>query len=146
MSKLAQVMASLLEPMLNSHWWDCVAFTWEQFQISVQAITLDRSVSPHQQPQLVTKTQGSPTSCSLSQPPNHSVISISHWPTCQQAGWFIAVSLIARFMGATWGPSGADRTQVGPMLAPWTLLSGYNEFENHTFEITATCPSQSPVS
>ena len=33
-------------------------------------------------------------------------------------------SLIARFMGPTWGPSGADRTQVGPILAPWTLLSG----------------------
>ena len=33
-------------------------------------------------------------------------------------------SLIERFMGPTWGPSGADRTQVGPMLAPWTLLSG----------------------
>ena len=32
--------------------------------------------------------------------------------------------LIARFMGPTWGPSGADRTQVGNMLAPWTLLSG----------------------
>ena len=33
--------------------------------------------------------------------------------------------LIARFMGPTcMGPSGADRTQVGPMLAPWTLLSG----------------------
>ena len=32
--------------------------------------------------------------------------------------------LIARFMGPTWGPSGADRTQVGPMLAPWTFLSG----------------------
>ena len=27
-------------------------------------------------------------------------------------------------MGPTWGPSGADRTQVGPMLAPSTLLSG----------------------
>ena len=27
-------------------------------------------------------------------------------------------------MGPTWGPSGADRTQVGPMLVPWTLLSG----------------------
>ena len=27
-------------------------------------------------------------------------------------------------MGPKWGPSGADRTQVGPMLAPWTLLSG----------------------
>ena len=28
------------------------------------------------------------------------------------------------FVGPTWGPSGTDRTQVGPMLAPWTLLSG----------------------
>ena len=32
--------------------------------------------------------------------------------------------LIARFMGRTWGPPGANRTQMGPMLAPWTLLSG----------------------
>ena len=32
--------------------------------------------------------------------------------------------LIARFIGPTWGPPWADRTQVGPMLAPWTLLSG----------------------
>ena len=28
-------------------------------------------------------------------------------------------------MGPTWGPSGANRTQVGPIVAPWTLLSGY---------------------
>ena len=34
------------------------------------------------------------------------------------------ISLISRFMGPTWGASGPDRTQVGPMLAPWTLLSG----------------------
>ena len=34
------------------------------------------------------------------------------------------MSLVARFRGPAWGPSGADRTQVGPMLAPWTLLSG----------------------
>ena len=34
------------------------------------------------------------------------------------------LTLIARFTGLTWGPSGADRTQVGPMLAPWPLLSG----------------------
>ena len=27
------------------------------------------------------------------------------------------------FMGPTWGLSGADRTQMDPMLAPWTLLS-----------------------
>ena len=31
------------------------------------------------------------------------------------------MTLITRFMGPTWGPSGADRTRVGPMLAPWTL-------------------------
>ena len=42
------------------------------------------------------------------------------------------VSLIARFMGPTWGPPGADRTQVGPMLAPWTLLSG-------VFSLESTC-------
>ena len=33
-------------------------------------------------------------------------------------------STIARFVGPTWDPSGADRTQVGPMLAIWTLLYG----------------------
>ena len=33
-------------------------------------------------------------------------------------------TLIARFMGPTWGPSGADRTQVGHMFTPCTLLSG----------------------
>ena len=33
--------------------------------------------------------------------------------------------LVARFMGPTWGLPGADRTQVGPMLAPWSLLSGH---------------------
>ena len=29
-----------------------------------------------------------------------------------------SMGLIAKFMGPTWGPSGADRTQVGPTLAP----------------------------
>ena len=32
---------------------------------------------------------------------------------------------IARFMGPTWGPPGYCRPQMGPMMAPWTLLSGY---------------------
>ena len=36
----------------------------------------------------------------------------------------IISTLIARFMGPSWGPSVADRTQVGPMLAPWPLLCG----------------------
>ena len=31
-------------------------------------------------------------------------------------------SQIARFMGPTWGPPGSCRPQMGPMLAPWTLL------------------------
>ena len=38
--------------------------------------------------------------------------------------WTDEATLIGRFIGPTWGPSRADRTQVGPMLAPWTLLSG----------------------
>ena len=41
-------------------------------------------------------------------------------------------TLIARFMGPTWDPSGAHRAQVGPMLAPWTLLSG----KWHLFDIS----------
>ena len=47
-----------------------------------------------------------------------------------QPGWILHnnlawCTLMARFMGPTWGPSGAARTQVGPMLALWTLLAGY---------------------
>ena len=38
--------------------------------------------------------------------------------------YFFIHSQIARFLWSTWDPPGADRTQVGPMLAPWTLLSG----------------------
>ena len=54
--------------------------------------------------------------------------SASMWKKKQcVCGWvelIITPTLIARFMGPAWVPSGADRTQVGPMLAPWTLLSG----------------------
>ena len=31
---------------------------------------------------------------------------------------------IAKFVGPTWGPPGSCRPQMGPMLAPWNLLSG----------------------
>ena len=31
---------------------------------------------------------------------------------------------IAKIMGLTWDPPGSCRPQMGPMLAPWTLLSG----------------------
>ena len=42
----------------------------------------------------------------------------------KKAPWelFYITAQIARVMWPTWGPSGADRTQVGPMLAPWTLV------------------------
>ena len=53
-------------------------------------------------------------------------------------------------MGPTWGPSGADRTQVGPMLATWTLISGlllpsyYVAMTSHfaaiSLDYTSICP------
>ena len=40
--------------------------------------------------------------------------------------WYRLIpTLIARFMGPTWGPPGSCRSQMGPMLAPWALLSGW---------------------
>ena len=38
-------------------------------------------------------------------------------------GW--RLPQIAKFIGPTWGPSGSCRPQMGPMLAQWTLISGY---------------------
>ena len=40
--------------------------------------------------------------------------------------------------GANMGPAGADRTQVGPMLVPWNLLSGY-EYHKQNKLNTAEC-------
>ena len=34
------------------------------------------------------------------------------------------ISQVAKFMGPTWCTPGSCRSQMGPMLAPWTLLSG----------------------
>ena len=48
----------------------------------------------------------------------------------------LTYSQIARFMGPIWGPSGVDRTQVGPMLSPWTLLSGLLSSEPKRFKST----------
>ena len=44
--------------------------------------------------------------------------------TRRHDGKWLLRTLITRSTGPTRGPSGADRTQVGPMLAQWTLLSG----------------------
>ena len=36
---------------------------------------------------------------------------------------FFRATQIAKFMGPTWDPPGSCQPQMGPMLAPWTLLS-----------------------
>ena len=38
--------------------------------------------------------------------------------------WWGKGSQILRFMGPTWGPPGSCRSHMGPMSAPWTMLSG----------------------
>ena len=40
------------------------------------------------------------------------------------ADGILTATHIAKFMGPIWGPPGSCRPQIGPMLAPWTLLSG----------------------
>ena len=50
------------------------------------------------------------------------------------------ISLRARFMGSSWGQYGADKTQMGLMLATWTLLSGIwtqiNSVDHYILEFT----------
>ena len=54
------------------------------------------------------------------------------WDTCviSKPVWFPEklswqhLTQIAKFTGPTWGPPGSCRPQMGPMLAPKTLLSG----------------------
>ena len=64
---------------------------------------------------------------------------IWHWQVQNNTN----TSLIARFMGPTWGPSGAARTQFGPMLAPWTFLSGMlinaSRYYSYTLKNNESC-------
>ena len=46
------------------------------------------------------------------------------------------LSQIARFMGPTRDPPGADVSQVGPMLTPWTLLSWCVSFAVNDYTCT----------
>ena len=50
-------------------------------------------------------------------------------------------SQIAKFMGPTWGPPGSCRPQMGPMLAPWTLLSGMSSTAAHVIASFLMAPS-----
>ena len=49
---------------------------------------------------------------------------LSRTTTYWSLWWTLVLTKIARIMGPTWGPPGSCRPQMGPMLAPWTLLSG----------------------
>ena len=60
---------------------------------------------------------------------------------------------IASFMGHAWGPPGSFRPQMGPMLAPWTLLSGMSNlfwfvirmpFGLHKLTVYVICMQLSP--
>ena len=51
---------------------------------------------------------------------------------------YIITTQIASLMGPTWGPPGSCRPQVGPMLAPGTLLSGYISRRNEWW--SCLCP------
>ena len=65
--------------------------------------------------------------------------SLSLFPWCEASEWYmwylctstlsdwvdaIIKTLIARIMGPTWGPPGADRARLDHRLTPWTLPSG----------------------
>ena len=58
----------------------------------------------------------------------HLNMSAKLWPYCLEERWVnnnLNINMIkAKFMGPTWGPPGSCRPQMGPMLAPGTLLSG----------------------
>ena len=45
--------------------------------------------------------------------------------TAKETSKLCITAQIANFMGPAWGPPGSCRPQIGPTLAPWTLLSGW---------------------
>ena len=65
---------------------------------------------------------------------HHQIGNMNYYPLFRVRSWnngmrcmslYILTTQIARSMGPTWGPPGSCRSQMGPMLVPWTLLSGY---------------------
>ena len=51
-------------------------------------------------------------------------VNISNLYPRVRRGFVTGTYQITKFMRPTWGPPGSCRSQMGPMLAPWTLLSG----------------------
>ena len=64
---------------------------------------------------------------------NHNSVTLD----IQVSSVLAAFTQIVNFMGPTRCPLGSCRPQMGPMLAPWTLLSGYLQFMlSDTLELT----------
>ena len=63
---------------------------------------------------------------------------------CSGSYIWALISLIARFLEPTWSPSGADRSQVGPMMAPWSLLSGLLFINHSNIVCHKSCRSFNP--
>ena len=88
-------------------------------------------------------------------PMNFAIWESVEWLTLYHCGWIKLcfrcinlifhssedISLIARFLGPTWGPSGADRTQVGPMNIwdVWWQWSKWDLIPFSPFFKTYTC-------
>ena len=53
---------------------------------------------------------------------------------CSQVMSTRVTSQIAKFMGPRWGPPGSCRPLMGPILAPWTLLSGI-PYSSSTYQV-----------
>ena len=64
---------------------------------------------------------------------NHNLYLVIHWwpqsfrvvVACNKIWPDLIVTQIPKFVGPTWGPPGSCRPQMGLMLVPWTMLSGY---------------------
>ena len=52
----------------------------------------------------------------------------------------VLTTQIAKFIGPTWGPPGSCQPQVGPMLAPLTLLPGKSNNGQQLWSLTAAFP------
>ena len=60
---------------------------------------------------------------------------------CEKILYPHPITQIAKLMGPTRGPPGSCRSQMGPMLAPWTLLSGKIYKNTRVVDISPPCYS-----
>ena len=105
--------------------WECPARCITMARVNYQ-LPLDRkkAQATHSTPTTTTTTT-TPTPTTTTTPTPPSIISDIKCHNCQLR-YDVALSTRSpRFIWPTWGPPGCWRPKVGPMLAPWILLSGY---------------------